>query len=280
MKYYSLLLAALFLSGLPSQASTPTAKDCCRSLKKFQELNHRVQEETLLEALSLLAMMTKQNIKNRIIQIPQSVLEQSVDQLERTYAKMQMAHENEADNSLVKKSVNDETLNRMKYLINKIKETLKEYERGDRGARGHLGHAGTSQKARKRKAAAGRRPTPPTVKREKTETHSMEDEGFSENLGPSILEICEEKALQTCAQEQEKTGIAFVTASIIVENGTHGAILNNFTEEHAGKNYLVHPNQSPGLSPGDIICVKKITKKEYDGMPYVQIVPTQATCLE
>ena len=280
MKYYSLLLAALFLSGLPSQASTPTAKDCCRSLKKFQELNHRVQEETLLEALSLLAMMTKQNIKNRIVQIPQSVLEKSIEQLERTYAKMQMAHENEADNSLVKKSVNDETLNRMRYLINKIKETLKEYERGDRGARGHLGHAGTSQKARKRKAAAGRRPAPPTVKREKTETPSMDDEGFSENLGPSILEMCEEKAIQTCKQEQERTGTPFVTASAVTKNATHGAVLNNFTEGHRDESYLVHPSQSPGLNPGDIVCVKKITKKGYDGMPYVQIVPTQATCLE
>jgi hypothetical protein len=299
----------------PQHAST--TKGCCPSLTKLQALHKKVEKETIMEAIALLSMTTKKNIQNRMNQIPRSVLEESLAKIERTYQKLQTIQKS-SSNTEVKKSVTPDLVFRTRYLVNKIKETLKEYERGDRGGRGYLGHAGTSEKSRQKKQIEGH-PAPtqtierihatqkaakqtsassslqavssedgndfePPAKRQKISKHTQAESSHSiTTQEPASLEECTQSALAACAKgSKNKT---FLSAAVVIDNSAHpeislqGALLKNLSPEHAHKHYIVHPSQAKNLLQGDIFCVKAIKpEKMFDRNIVYGFKAPGATC--
>lgn len=281
-------------ASLSSSGATPSKKGCCPSFEKMKKLHIQVEKETILEALALLSMTTKSNIKNRIQQVPRSVLEDSLSKLERTHTKLKAITESARAHPSVKKAVSVDLLNRMRYLINKIKETLKEYERGDRGGRGHMGHAGTSQKARKAKMAKGRADPAQRLEEEDALDEAAEeladeiDTDYDHALNQEseddegVFTGCKSTAEAACKNASKKG--AFLSAAVVIEDSeipsdhSKGAALENFTKEHMGKKYLVHPKQAKGLHSGDIFCVKAVKPETQFGRKIVYGQKASASC--
>ena len=262
----------LLSASLPQniQATISAAKTCSDSLKKLKRLHAVTEQETILEAMALLTMMTKNNIKDRIVQIPQDVLEKSLEKLQRTLQKLE-AYQNDEETPLaIKNAITPDIVSRTNYLVNKIQETLKEYERGARGnSHSPLGHAGSNKK-----------------KRTLDSLPSQENKKLSKKMrSKSSLPPtphCQKVALDACNTTEGNgnyTQAARVTLnSEFNSDFSDGAPLTLYPSTPNAEKYAVDPNHSTQLQEGQIVCIKKITAKTKGRWRYVFAKPLPDRC--
>ena len=223
---------------------------CSPALANLKALDQKVRNETLLESIGLLLVMSKKTLKIRIEQISKKELETILPRIEAISARLGKAKDDTQVPTRIRESIDDELLGRIKYIKNRVKEILRQYRSGERGSTtSKFGHAGTSSKSRGKQ-----KPTTPLEPKDSSKNKAKSNKKKST---PS----CRQKAETACSQISGQT---FITPAVVkrAKNPPSDSITlatYNFNPEYANQSFFIHPDKSTGIKPGNIICVKKAT---------------------
>tara|TARA_B000000565_G_scaffold45251_1_gene30123 strand:- start:18694 stop:19503 length:810 start_codon:yes stop_codon:yes gene_type:complete len=246
---------AAFLLILSAFSSTfcKTVSDsaCSPALANLKALDQKVRNETLLESIGLLLVMSKKTLKTRIEQIPKKELQSILPRIETITARLEEAKEDEQVPTRIKESIDDELLGRIKYIKNRIKEILRQYHSGERGSTtSKFGHAGTSSKSRGKQ-----KPTPPLEPKEPSKNKARSNKKKST---PS----CRQKAETACSQINGQTLITPAVVNRAKNPPNSGVTLStyNFNPGYSNQTFFIHQDKSIGVKPGDIVCVYRVLK--------------------